>query len=259
MKLYKSYILTCFLMLIVLHSTSAQTIELNFTNKFGQEPISLKNEYINIHGEKINFTVFDYYISNVQLTRKDGSVYRVPAETNYFLVKQSDSATHKLSIQIPKGEYAQVSYIIGVDSLRSTMGVDQRTGVLDVGAGGRGMYWRWNSGYIFFKLEGKSTASPDSLRNRFAYHIGGYGGYDKPSMNNIRRNTITFDKPLTASKKNSIQINIDVQVEKMFEGEPQLKIAAHPSVMFGPLTKQIADNYVGLFQVSHVEEVKAKR
>lgn len=256
-NLYKSTLLI--IMLMVSNHLSAQIIELTFHNKFTHEPLSLKKEYTNVHGEKMSFTAFDYFISNIKLTKKDGSAYQIPTEANYYLIKQSDSTTHTIRLQIPKGEYTHISYIIGVDSLRSTMGADQRTGVLDVGAAGRGMYWRWNSGYIFFKLEGKSTASPDSLRNRFAYHIGGYGGYDKPSINNIRRNTVTFSKPLTASIKKSIHIDIDVQIDKLFEGDAPLKIAEHPSVMFGPLTKQIADTYVDLFQVRKSEEIKVKR
>src|SRR5690606_12105557 len=74
----------------------------------------------------------------------------------------------------------------------------RRTGVLDP-AGGMddGMYWGWNSGYIFLKLEGTSDMAPvdPSGHRKYRFHIGGFGGYSAPTINNIK--TITAD--LTAS------------------------------------------------------------
>ena len=61
---------------------------------------------------------------------------------------------------IPAGDYNQITFTIGVDSLRSTMDVSKRPGVLDPAQGHDGMYWTWNSGYIFFKMEGISPAAP---------------------------------------------------------------------------------------------------
>jgi hypothetical protein len=37
----------------------------------------------------------------------------------------------------------------------------------------KGMYWTWQSGYINFKLEGKSTICP-TRNNAFEFHLGGY-------------------------------------------------------------------------------------
>lgn len=56
------------------------------------------------------------------------------------------------------------------------MGIDSTTNVS--GAGGdldptKGMYWTWQSGYINFKLEGKSNLCK-TRNNEFQFHIGGY-------------------------------------------------------------------------------------
>jgi hypothetical protein len=37
----------------------------------------------------------------------------------------------------------------------------------------KGMYWSWQSGYINFKVEGKSP-SCKTRKNKFQFHIGGY-------------------------------------------------------------------------------------
>lgn len=61
-------------------------------------------------------------------------------------------------------------FAIGLDSL-TTMST-QFSGALDPI---NGMYWAWNTGYIHFKLEGKSNLVPGS-KKEFQYHIGGYSG-----------------------------------------------------------------------------------
>jgi hypothetical protein len=61
-------------------------------------------------------------------------------------------------------------FAIGLDSA-TTMST-QFSGALDPAFG---MYWAWNTGYIHFKLEGKSNLVPSS-KNEFQYHIGGYSG-----------------------------------------------------------------------------------
>jgi hypothetical protein len=61
-------------------------------------------------------------------------------------------------------------FAIGLDSLTTTS--TQFSGALDPALG---MYWAWNTGYIHFKLEGKSNLVPNS-KNEFQYHIGGYSG-----------------------------------------------------------------------------------
>jgi hypothetical protein len=61
-------------------------------------------------------------------------------------------------------------FAIGLDSA-TTMST-QFKGALDPALG---MYWAWNTGYIHFKLEGKSNLCPSS-KMEFQYHIGGYSG-----------------------------------------------------------------------------------
>lgn len=63
-----------------------------------------------------------------------------------------------------------VRFLFGVDSLTSVSGAFG--GALDPT---RGMYWTWQSGYIFLKLEGWSPASP-GRKNEFHLHVGGYAG-----------------------------------------------------------------------------------
>ena len=64
-----------------------------------------------------------------------------------------------------------------VDSLRNTMSIDKWKGVLDPGGSMMedGMYWAWESGFIFLKMEGTSSKA-STANGKFYYHIGLYGG-----------------------------------------------------------------------------------
>jgi hypothetical protein len=62
-----------------------------------------------------------------------------------------------------------------------------------------GMYWTWNTGYINFKLEGKSSLSGNSNQN-FTFHLGGflndnlaYQEIDFPISKNKRNYNVTLD------------------------------------------------------------------
>ncbi len=232
---------------------------LSFENTYDGEPLAFKKDYVNTNGEKLNFTLLNYYVSNIKLTSKDGSIYAMPQDSSYFLVKQDVPQSKNIELLVPKGKYQSVSFTIGVDSLRSTQGAGKRTGVLDVGAKARGMYWQWNSGYIFFKLEGKSPSSPDSLKNSFYYHIGGYGGFDKKTLNNIRIKSFAFDKPVKVSPKKTATVSLAVDLKKFFQSKTPLKISEHPSIMWGPVSTAIADNYVNIFSLKRVDYSKSAK
>lgn len=231
---------------------------LSFENMFHAEPLEFNKEYTNAHGENLRFTLLNYFVSNITLTRTDGSVYAVPQDSCYFLIKHTPPETHRIELKVPEGKYSSVTFLIGVDSLRSTQGPEKRQGVLDVGAGARGMYWQWNSGYIFFKMEGKSKSLPDSTKNGFYYHIGGYGGFDSKTLNCIRYKTLAFDK-LKVSKNKTPVVNITFDAAKFFSAQTPIKVTEKRSIMGGPVSVKIADNYTDIFSVSSVAYTRNRK
>ena len=60
--------------------------------------------------------------------------------------------------------------MIGVDSARNTSGA--QLGALDPA---NSMFWSWNSGYIFVRMEGNSPQSTQPY-NKLQFHIGGFKG-----------------------------------------------------------------------------------
>ncbi len=230
-------------------------LSVEFDNIAGSSDLQLNTgSYTNASGETFTVTKLKYYVSNFILTKTDGTVYTVPQDSCYFLIDESDDTEHAPVLSVPEGEYKTLSFVVGVDSLRNTKDISERTGALDPTGEGADMYWGWNSGYIFFKLEGTSPASA-SMGNSFMYHIGGFGGYTSPTINNIK--TITLDltergvPQVKAGKETNIHLMVDIL--KMFNGSPDISIAAYPMLMFDPYSTNIANNYTQMFRHDHTE------
>jgi hypothetical protein len=234
---------------------------LKMDNRVGiQELVLGTNPYTNAVSETFTVSAFDYFISNIRLRHSDGSWLTIPQDSSYFLVKEAVPTSQLLRLRnIPQGRYNAVEFVVGVDSLRSASPLQRRTGALDPGGSAEGMYWTWNSGYIFVKLEGKVSAlPPDPVAGQsFWFHIGGFGGYNQPTMNNLKTIRLEFDPGETVdvregqNRPSSAHLLIDVL--KIMDGPTKVAFREHRSVMATPFAKNIAENYTKMFSFSHVE------
>ncbi|GAB3950425.1 hypothetical protein GCM10028805_28440 [Spirosoma harenae] len=228
-----------------------------FDNVVGASDLKLNaSTYQNAVGESFTITKFNYFVSNIRLRKEDGSEFIVPQDSSYFLVQEEKPASQTITLSnIPAGNYTGLTFMVGVDSTRSLADISLRTGVLDPGLND-GMYWDWNSGYIFMKMEGISSVAPATQNNTFFYHIGGFGGgYNgKKTINNLRAVTLSF-----AAKSANIQpdktpsVRIVTDALKVFNGPTKLSIAQNSSVMFDAYSTNIADNYAQMFSYDQIQ------
>ena len=249
------------LMCSPLFAQKTGSLTLQFHNKVGTEEVVLKDkQYTNALGESFNITFLQYYVSNLRLLRKDGSEYVVPQDESYFLIRQQHPESQKITLNnVPKGDYVGLSFVIGVDSLRSASEVSKRKGCLDVGGDGKDMYWAWNSGYIFVKMEGTSPQIPLTGNRKepiFLYHIGLFGGMgDKKTLNNIKVASLNFGKEKVKIKPDkNVALGITTDVSKLFTGTTNVSFAANPTVMAGPYSAKIADNYASMFSYEGIQK-----
>jgi hypothetical protein len=229
-------------------------LSIEFDNIAGSSDLLLNTgNYTNASGEKFTVSKLRYYVSNFVLTATNGTEYTVPQDSCYFLIDESDPSTHEPLLQVPEGEYKTMRFILGVDSLRSTKAYDKGLPVLDPHYADGEMFWDLNRGYIFFNMEGSSPAAGSS--GNYQYQIGGYGGFDSATFNNIK--TISLD--LTArgvpKVKTGTEPNLHLMVDilKMFDGPAKINIAAQPVVMFDPFSTTVAGHLTGLFIHDHTE------
>ncbi len=228
-------------------------VEISFNNRIGEQPLEMATgQYKNATGESFTVTLFNYYISNIELQQSNGQVYIVPRDSSYFLIRGEDSLHNILLQDIPAGDYTSIRFTLGVDSLKSASPVAERTGVLDPAGAGSGMYWSWHSGYIFVKMEGVSNVATSSDK-KYRYHIGGFGGYAKPMFNNIKKIEMPFPTGtklhVGSSPKKRPRIEIYADASKVMDGPMNISIAAKTTVMVHPFSVNIANNYASMFSV----------
>ncbi|MEY4803582.1 MAG: hypothetical protein RL331_95 [Bacteroidota bacterium] len=159
------------------------TLEIAFEHVWGMDEaaFNLNTDYVHpMNNEALNFSTFKYYVSNIILTKEDGTQWK--DSNSYYLIDLSKPTSLTLALnKVPVGTYKSMTYTLGVDSTRNVSGA--QTGALSTA---NGMFWNWNSGYIMLKAEG---TSPASSSGSFAYHLGGFSG----ANNIVTTKTVNFD------------------------------------------------------------------
>lgn len=216
-------------------------VKLKFEHKWGNTWADFKMNETFTHpgtGETMNFQTLNYYISNVKLKREDGSWW---SETeSYHLVKASENEVPELKLLAPNGNYTAISYMIGVDSTRNVSGA--QTGALSPS---HGMFWSWNTGYIFIKAEG---ISDDASNGGFSYHIGGFQGQN----NAIRINEHDFgSEKLVVEKDGHPSVHFHVNAARFWHGGISLQ-DVHTIHMPGANAVILADNFKEAFIVHNI-------
>ncbi|MBX3163173.1 MAG: hypothetical protein KF900_01725 [Bacteroidetes bacterium] len=186
------------------------------------------------NGDSFTVNKFNYYISNIKLKRADGTIFS--EKESYHLNKHLDSQTSFTISKVPTGNYTQIEFLIGVDSVRNHSGA--QTGDLDIA---NDMFWTWNSGYIFFKLEGScKTSDPNSFG--YSYHIG--------ADNLIKKCTFNLSTNITAKKEKQALVTFKTIIDSIFSGIGFDDIHAASG---GKQAALIAGNYKNMFSVTKVD------
>lgn len=218
------------------------TIRVSFINTVNHQPLALNDSsYKNPAGETYTVSKFKYYISNIQLLGTKG---RTSEKDSYHLVDQNDSASLSFSFPAPANALREISFLIGVDSMRNVSGI--QSGALDPA---NDMFWTWKSGYIMAKLEGRSPAST-AVNNRVEYHIGGYGGEN----NAIRKIILPFPLEETEVKDGeTLEITIEADINAWWNSATPISIGETPvCAVPGPLARKIAENYSHMFTIVNI-------
>jgi hypothetical protein len=221
-------------------TTGSVTLEME--HMFNDLEFALGTEYTTAAGEIVSFNTTKYYVSNIKFTKTDGSVFT--QSESYYLVDLSADGSNLLTISdVPTGDYTDITFTIGVDSTRNVSGA--QSGALSVA---NGMFWSWNSGYIFAKLEGDC---PQSSNGTFTYHLGGFTG-DNSALNT---GTFSFDPAImSVSPTATPQIHMSVNIAQVFDNvDSPLLVATSSNVqMPGTTSHDIAVNFFSGIEFEHV-------
>lgn len=232
-------------------------VTLEFDNVVGTSNLQLATSntpYTNSKSEAYKVTWLTYYVSNIKLKKSDGTVFTDPVHSDgsagYYLVDEKDAGSQEITLQnVPSGDYTEVTFTIGVDASQVSQGA--QTGALDPA---NGLFWSWNSGYIFMALEGVSPVSTEE-DNVFQYHVGGYKD-DAASnqVNNSRTITLSFNgdaAPVRPQHQPEVHLLFDVNKFLNGRGE-QITFTTNASRHSPAVCKDLANNIPGAFVVDHI-------
>ena len=213
------------------------SLTIQFENRVGAKSLVLDTvSYKNSLGQSYTVSMFKYYIGNFHFRNTGGTEF---ISHKYFLINQSAPNSMEITIDsVPFGRYNSVSFTLGVDSIDNCSGA--QSGALDPV---NGMFWAWNTGYIFLKMEGISPAS-NSTGKRMEFHIGGY-----KTPNNCIKN-IRFEYTVDIGGKGSNEILMTADLSKLFSSPNPVDFSKISSVTDFHNAKAIADNYSSMFSIS---------
>jgi hypothetical protein len=216
-------------------------LTIRFHNSVGGRPLELSTAvYDNRFGEPFSVEQFKYYITSIRVTDREGNQELLAAGVH--LVDQADTASLTLRLSCGLKRLRSIAFVLGVDSAANTGGV--MTGDLDPM---RGMFWTWNSGYIYARLEGQSDSAV-SPAHRFSWDIGGY----KTNADAAREVVVSIPEGQVDEEPDEGQITIEADLLNWFDGKMAVRLSTSPTCHEpGALAMRIADNYSTMFSIVH--------
>ncbi|MFT4532730.1 MAG: hypothetical protein ACI9P5_000074 [Saprospiraceae bacterium] len=149
---------------LMISAQSVRSVSISIIPVYKGELFDLNNE---IETYNTTITKLKFYVSKIGFSNSlDGDWI---GKGSCHLLDMEKPKSMKIVLQIPDTlQVNSLCFNLGVDSLINVSGA--MSGDLDPM---QGMYWAWQSGYINFKLEGKSDKCP-ARKNKFQFHLGGF-------------------------------------------------------------------------------------
>ncbi|MCG2611117.1 hypothetical protein LZZ90_06325 [Flavobacterium sp. SM15] len=238
----------------ILNSNEKGKLEVEFDNIFSGADLTLNNQLnTTSQGENLKIGKIKYIVSNIVLTKEDGTVFVYPKNQSYFIVDESDETKRVLELQdVPVGNYTQIKFGIGVDQAQYNLGATGQGDFL-AQAEAADMLGSWDAGYKFIAFEGTFTSNTVSSDTPFMVHTG-------KTASNYNYTEITLSMPDKALVRTKItpEIHIMADVNKIIDGANKIKLSDNTAggmgamIMSGNNVSLITANLQEMFSVNHV-------
>jgi hypothetical protein len=210
------------------------SIRINYTA--GGQPLNYDQVY-SYNGMSLKFIQFRFYAGQFSIT---GSDSKLTTFSDRYVITDPDNPEFVVGNLAP-GDYIAIGMGLGVDSSRNTIKGSKAIPAADYPLDNalnvsNNMYWGWNPGYIFMKLEGRFDVNNngtfgDSVDVNFSYHPGVGDLY-----RTINRN---FSFSMNGEPKT---IRIEYDLFRLMNGVDFINYPfAHPSTNMGTEYKQASD------------------
>lgn len=188
---------------LLLAGAMAAPVELKINLRIGDQPMQFGQTYQTPQGQRYQIDMLKFYISDVALVRPDGSEVKVDGLA--LVDFKRDAPTQGVSVlkmDVPAGQYRGIRFNVGVP--RELNHLDASTQQMPLGVNS-GMYWAWNPGYIFYRLEG--TALLPGGNQKWVVHMGSDAFRLPVRVQDLQTRRVLINIPQSGG---SITLNLDV-------------------------------------------------
>lgn len=187
------------------------SLSITFKAVYENDPLLVFNDYLTPDGDKLQFHVFNFFLSDIELIKDNDEVVRlkvveyVDFNGNTDLNKAAAGIKFDLS-EVEIGNYKAIRFGIGVEPGKNAK--EPGDFPTDPYLGDPGNYWSaWNS-YIFSRLEGRIDTLPNAAGGdvSYLYHSGVDGMYQ----------TRSFTKTFEISSNGNSELIFKVNAKDIF-------------------------------------------
>lgn len=227
---------------------------LEFDNAYGSNDLILNTQgNTTSNNEVLKISLVKYIISNVVLTKADGTTFTYPKSKSYFIADEATAAGREFELtDVPAGDYVKVKFGIGVDEDQWKLGASGQGDFL-AKADEAGMMWSWAAGYKFLAFEGTFTSPTVTTPTSFMIHTGKTG-------TDYNYTEVTVDMPTKALVRTTItpEVHLITDLSKIIDGKNKIKLSDNnmggmgAMIMGGANLPLITQNISAMFRVDHV-------
>ncbi|MEQ8359998.1 MAG: hypothetical protein RH860_10970 [Cytophagales bacterium] len=207
--------------------------------------IELDEVYTTSSGDSITVSSIRYWISNFILFNGNDTAYQ--DEDGYYLVEKTADNTREMIVfdEVPSGTYTRLQFALGVDPANNdTLGSGK--GELSLS---NGMFWAWNTGYKFLRLDGTYYEGDSSNYQPLRIHTGLNAYYIKKE--------IPLSANLVVTEGGDHIAHFMVSVKNMFEQPNAIQLGEKDGIwMFfteEPAWNRMNENISNMFMFHHAE------
>lgn len=222
------------------------TVTVKLNTSYNDQPFAVGAVYNSTQGYRIRTDIFKNYFSDIQLRKTSGEYVTLK---EYDLVDFAADPNPEWTATVGSGTYDSLIFCYGLPRALN-VGVDPATypnsNVLSV-AGSAGMFWNWNSGYIFMVYEGKADLSGSAngaLLDPYAMHCG--------DTLLFRRMSFPLNN-LSLSGNNAHTVQLDLRVDQILNSvadpiDISTDYLTHTTGNM-PLAKRVVSNWESAIQL----------
>lgn len=227
--------------------TGEGSLKVEFDNIYKTADFAANTNYTNSNGEIVSVSKVKYIVSNIVLTKADGTTFTYPKSQSYFILDELTPSTLVLNLSgIPAGNYTKIKYGIGVDKAQWEAGATGQGDFLTTAQAAE-MMWSWSAGYKFVAFEGTFTSATVTAATQFKVHTGQTG-------TDYNYAEVALDLPVDALVRTTItpQIHIMADLSQIIDGTNTINLSEGATIMGGAKLALVTANIANMFEVQHV-------